>query len=163
VPIPVAARSKAWVCGRSPAGIVGSNATGGMDVCLLIVVFCQVEVSATGYSTVQRSPTDCGASLCVIKKRREWRGPGTQWGLLRHKKKKTAHTRNLLVRNALFVFNGDSKQYSKQNSSGASPNKRCWTIFTVTSKTPNRYAPHNDVSVNDGPYIRQWSYSIIIL
>ena len=35
VPIPVAARSKAWVCGRSPTEIVGSNPTGGMDVCLL--------------------------------------------------------------------------------------------------------------------------------
>jgi hypothetical protein len=34
-PIPVAARSKAWVCGRSFAGIAGSNPTGGMDVCLL--------------------------------------------------------------------------------------------------------------------------------
>jgi len=33
-PIPVAARSKAWVYGRSPAGIVGSNPTGGMDVCV---------------------------------------------------------------------------------------------------------------------------------
>ena len=33
--VPVAARSKAWVCGRSPAEIVGSNLTGGMDVCLL--------------------------------------------------------------------------------------------------------------------------------
>ena len=31
--VPVAARSKAWVCGRSPAEIVGSNPTGGMDVC----------------------------------------------------------------------------------------------------------------------------------
>jgi hypothetical protein len=30
------------------------------------VVCCQVEVSATGWSPVQRSPTDCGASLCVI-------------------------------------------------------------------------------------------------
>ena len=30
------------------------------------VVCCQVEVSATGRSLVQRSPTDCGASLCVI-------------------------------------------------------------------------------------------------
>jgi len=38
VPIPVAARSKAWVCGRSPAEIVGSNPTGGMDVCLLWVL-----------------------------------------------------------------------------------------------------------------------------
>ena len=34
-PVPVAARSKAWVCGRPPAEIVGSNPTGGMDVCLL--------------------------------------------------------------------------------------------------------------------------------
>jgi hypothetical protein len=27
--------SKVWVCGRWLAGIVGSNPTGGMDVCLL--------------------------------------------------------------------------------------------------------------------------------
>ena len=57
----MAARSKAWVCGRSPAEIVGSNPNGGMDV-----VCCQVEVSAMSWSLVQRSPTDGGASLCVI-------------------------------------------------------------------------------------------------
>jgi hypothetical protein len=34
-PVPVAARSKAWVCGRSLAGIVGSNPAGSIDVCLL--------------------------------------------------------------------------------------------------------------------------------
>jgi hypothetical protein len=34
-PIPVAARSKAWFCGCSLAGIVSSNSAGGMDVCLL--------------------------------------------------------------------------------------------------------------------------------
>ena len=33
--ISVAARSKAWVCGRSLAGIVGSNPDCGMRVCLL--------------------------------------------------------------------------------------------------------------------------------
>jgi hypothetical protein len=33
----VASRSKAWVCGRVLAGIVGSNPTGGMDVFLLCV------------------------------------------------------------------------------------------------------------------------------
>ena len=33
MPVPVATRSKAYVCGRSHAGIVGSNLTGGMDVC----------------------------------------------------------------------------------------------------------------------------------
>jgi hypothetical protein len=26
-----------------------------------------------------------------------------------------------------------------------------------------RYAPHKDVSVNDGPHIRRWSHNIIIL
>ena len=34
-PVPVAARSKAWVCDYSLAGIAGSNPAGGMDVCLL--------------------------------------------------------------------------------------------------------------------------------
>ena len=33
VPVPVAARSKAWVCGGSPVEIVGSNPTRVMDVC----------------------------------------------------------------------------------------------------------------------------------
>jgi hypothetical protein len=37
--------------------------------CLSVVsvVCCQVEVSASNLSLVQRSPTDCGASLCVIR------------------------------------------------------------------------------------------------
>ena len=35
------------------------------------VVCCHVEVSATDWSLIQRSPTDCGASLCVIKKPRK--------------------------------------------------------------------------------------------
>jgi hypothetical protein len=34
----VAARSKAWVFGRSLTGIAGSNPTGGMDVCAVFVV-----------------------------------------------------------------------------------------------------------------------------
>ena len=32
--IPVAAGSKAWVCGPSLAGFVGPNPAGGVDVCL---------------------------------------------------------------------------------------------------------------------------------
>ena len=32
-PIPVVARSKAWVCGRSLAGIAGSNPAVGIDLC----------------------------------------------------------------------------------------------------------------------------------
>jgi hypothetical protein len=38
------------------------NPTGGMDVSFVSVVCCQVEVSATSWSLVQRSPTDCGVS-----------------------------------------------------------------------------------------------------
>ena len=62
-PIPVAAQSKAWVCGSSLAGIVGSNPTGGYG-CLSVVsvVCCQVEVSASGWSFVQRIPTECAVS-----------------------------------------------------------------------------------------------------
>jgi len=32
MPIPVGVLSKAWVCGRPLAGIVGSNPAGDMDV-----------------------------------------------------------------------------------------------------------------------------------
>ena len=35
----MAAGSKVWVCGRSLAGVAGSNLAGGVDVCLLRV-FC---------------------------------------------------------------------------------------------------------------------------
>ena len=41
-PIPVIARGKTWVCGRSLAGIVGSNPAGVMDVC------CECCVSSGG-------------------------------------------------------------------------------------------------------------------
>jgi hypothetical protein len=36
----------------------------------LSVVCCQVEVSASGWSLVQRSPTDCSVCLSVIVKPR---------------------------------------------------------------------------------------------
>jgi hypothetical protein len=42
---------------------------------VVCVVFCQVEVSARSWSLVQRSPTDCGASLCDLetsRMRRPW-------------------------------------------------------------------------------------------
>ena len=65
LPVPVAARSKAWVCSRLLAGIVGSNSAGGMDFFSVVgVVCCQVEVSASGWSLFQRSPAECGVSEC---------------------------------------------------------------------------------------------------
>jgi len=38
--IPVAARSKAWVCGRSLAGIAGSNPVEGMNVFCYVSCCC---------------------------------------------------------------------------------------------------------------------------
>ena len=49
---------------------------GGMDVSVVGVVCCQVEVSATSWSFVRWSSVGCGASLCVTYKPREWGGPG---------------------------------------------------------------------------------------
>jgi hypothetical protein len=45
--------------------------------CLSVVsvVCCQVDVSATSWSLVQRSPTDCGVSKSVIVKLRKMRRP----------------------------------------------------------------------------------------
>jgi len=59
MPIPVATRSAAarllWMWARTPKG------HGFLS--LVNIVCCQV---ATSRSLAQRSPTDCGASLCVI-------------------------------------------------------------------------------------------------
>jgi hypothetical protein len=61
-PIPAAARSVAWVCGLSLAGIMGSNPADGIDVSLVSVVFWQVEVSVSSWSLARRSTTD---RMCV--------------------------------------------------------------------------------------------------
>jgi hypothetical protein len=65
VPISMAARSKAWVCGRSPARILVSNPAEDMEVCLLWVLFCRVEFCVSGWSLDQRNPTDCGWSVSL--------------------------------------------------------------------------------------------------
>jgi hypothetical protein len=52
------------------------------------VVCCQVEVSATGWSLVQRSPTECGVSRkCVIVKPRRNEEAQAHIGLSSHRKK----------------------------------------------------------------------------
>jgi hypothetical protein len=50
-----------------------------MLVCFVCVECCQVQVSATSWSLVKKSPTDCGASLCVIKKPRGRGGYSPCW------------------------------------------------------------------------------------
>ena len=64
-PFPVAARNNAWVCGRSLAGIAGSNSA-------LSVVCCHVEVFVSSWTFVQRSRTGRVVSnLSVILKLRQ--------------------------------------------------------------------------------------------
>jgi hypothetical protein len=62
-----------WPRGRPLAcwdcGFESHRGNGCLSV--VSVVCCQVEVSATDWSLVQRNPADCGASLCVIKKPHE--------------------------------------------------------------------------------------------
>jgi hypothetical protein len=63
--IPFAARPKAWVSRPLACwdyGFESPRRHGCMS--LVRVVCCQVEVSATGWSLVQRSVTECGVSEC---------------------------------------------------------------------------------------------------
>ena len=65
--------------GHWPSGIAGSNPVGGMTVCLVNVVCCQVEASASGYSLVQRRPTEWCVSECDREssiKGRHWPSSG---------------------------------------------------------------------------------------
>jgi len=76
LPIPVAVRSETWVCGRSLAEIMVSNPAGGQGCLSLVsVVRCQAQVSASAWSLVQRSLTECGVSECNLEAsiiRRPW-------------------------------------------------------------------------------------------
>ena len=76
----MAARSEAWVCGRSLLEIVGSNPAGAMDVCLLCVV---------RYRSLGRADhSSRGVLPSVIVKPRK-RGGVAHWGHLRHGRKYT--------------------------------------------------------------------------
>jgi hypothetical protein len=66
MPIAVASRSKSWVCGRSLAGVAGSNPAGGEGISLVDFAYCHVQVYSIGRSLVQRNPTEC-VPLSVIR------------------------------------------------------------------------------------------------
>ena len=75
-PIPVATRSKAWVCSRLFAGIVGSNSAGGMDVCLLWVLRVFRYRSQRPADHSSRGVLPSVVCLRVIVKPRYWSPPG---------------------------------------------------------------------------------------
>jgi hypothetical protein len=57
LPITVAARSKTWtVSAHSDAGIVGSNPTQGMDVCVRLICVCVVLCLDSDLATVRSLP-----------------------------------------------------------------------------------------------------------
>jgi len=72
----VVTRSKAWACDRLFVGTAVSNPVGGRgNLSLVWVVWCQLEVSVSGWSLVQSIPTDC----CVSEFGGEVRIMGRPW------------------------------------------------------------------------------------
>jgi hypothetical protein len=80
-------RSMAWVYGRSLTGIVDSNPAEGTDALSLVSVVCCQVLSATGWSLVQRSPTECGVSEVWSWSLNKWDGLGPQGAVEPLKKK----------------------------------------------------------------------------
>jgi hypothetical protein len=87
MPITVAAQSKAWtVFARSKAGIVDSNSTQGMDVCVhlfrVYVVLCVGSGLAAGWSPVQGVlPTVYSVKKLKKKRPRSTRAVGPYKGI----------------------------------------------------------------------------------
>jgi len=98
LPISVAVRSKGvdlrrlacWNCAFESRRMHGC-------LSVLSVVCCEVEVSATGRSLVQRSPTDCDASLCLIYKPQEWGDHCPRWAAAPKGEKITYFERDLII------------------------------------------------------------------
>jgi hypothetical protein len=83
LPVTVAARSKAWrLFARSNAGIVCSNPTRGMDVCVRLFCLCVVLCVGRGLVTDWSSVQGILPSLCKIKKLKKW--PRSSKGLYCH-------------------------------------------------------------------------------
>jgi hypothetical protein len=77
----MAARSKAYVCGRSVAGVAVSNPARGMDVCLLCLY---VVLSFVGRGLcdglITRLEESYRVSNCMCDHRNPYRGPMFQLG-----------------------------------------------------------------------------------
>jgi len=88
MPVPVAARSKAYVYGRSPAEIVSSNPTGGHGCWSVVsVVCCQVEVSCDELITRRRGVLPAVLRRCVWSRNLKNEEAMTRVGSKRHRKK----------------------------------------------------------------------------
>ena len=88
MPVPVAAWSKTWVCGRSPAGIVGSSPPGGMDVSVVSVVMYRSHRRADHTSRGVLPTVMC---RCVLFRNLKNEEAMTRIGPQRHRGKKNVH------------------------------------------------------------------------
>jgi hypothetical protein len=70
LPIPIVRGVRRWSAGFRLLVCGFESLRGHGCLSVVSVVCCQVEVSATGMSLVQRSPTECGVSKSVIVKPR---------------------------------------------------------------------------------------------
>jgi hypothetical protein len=92
------------VCGRSLAGMAGSNPAGLMDV-FPSVVFCQVEVSAAGSLLVQRVPP---SMLCLSMISKPHRGRIRPLGLSIHTRKIFTEIRAVMKQSVNLNWNWQS-------------------------------------------------------
>jgi hypothetical protein len=75
-PVTVAARSKAWnVFTRSDAGIVGSNPTQVMDVCVHLFCVCVALCLGSGLATADHSPKESYRLWKMITELKKRPGP----------------------------------------------------------------------------------------
>jgi hypothetical protein len=84
MPIPVAARSNAWVCGRLVAGIAVSNTAVGMDIdllCLHVMLSCVGRGLCDGLITRPDESYRVCLTVCVIKKPQKRGGQGPIWAV----------------------------------------------------------------------------------
>jgi len=144
--IPVAGRSKAWACGRSLAGIAGSNSVGWLGYLSLVsVVCCLVEVSASCWSLVQRIPAECGVSET---NREAWalRGPWpTRERLARRKKISSTyqdtyvywtvhHLDSWIMRDQLDATCFIISLFNAQRVPDVNTSETCWALNNETIK-----------------------------
>jgi len=96
--MPVTVRSETFVWSRLIAGFVGSNSAEGMDAGLLCSLSAvSVAASATGWSLVQRSPTECVCQIDVCS-RNLMRRPRLELGCSATKNKlKASRTQSLHI------------------------------------------------------------------
>ena len=63
----MAVRSKAWVCGRSAAGIAGLNPAGGMDVCCSFSVLSGRDLCVRLITRPEESYRLCCVVVCDLE------------------------------------------------------------------------------------------------